>query len=112
MITKTYIGELLYILGPSGAEHESLSVRANLANDFADLRFETHVQHSVSFVHHKIGNPSEIGFLRLQHVNKPARGSNDDFNTTLKITNLGAFGSTSIDGCVPNARIRTVGKQY
>jgi hypothetical protein len=69
VITKTYIGELLYILRPSSAEHESLSVRANLANDFADLGFETHVQHSVSLVHHKIGNSSEVGFLRLQHVN-------------------------------------------
>ena len=110
VITKTYIGELLDIFGPSGTEHESLSVRANLADDFADLGLETHVQHSVGFVHHKIGNSSEVGFLRLQHVNKPARSGNDNFNTTLKITNLGPFGGTSIDGRVPNTRIRTTVK--
>ena len=109
---KTYIGKLLHILGPSGAEHESLSVRANLANDFADLGLETHVQHSVSLVHYKIGDSSEVSFLRLQHVDKPSWGSNDDFNTSLKITNLGPLGSTSVDGRVPNARIRTVEKQY
>lgn len=40
---ETYVGEFLHIFGPRCAEHERLTVWANLTDNLADLRLESHV---------------------------------------------------------------------
>lgn len=97
---STYVGELLDVLGPRGTEHEGLTVRSNLADDLANLRFETHVQHPVSLVHDQVGHTTQVSFASLEHVNQSPRCSDDDFNTTLEITNLRTFWCTTVDGGV------------
>jgi hypothetical protein len=42
--------QLADILGPSSGPHASLTVRANLSDDLADLGLETHVKHPVGLV--------------------------------------------------------------
>lgn len=60
-ITMTEIkSELSHGLGPSGGEHESLSVRSNLANNLSNGRFETHIEHSISFIENEIGDSLQI----------------------------------------------------
>ena len=59
-VSGTYIGELLDILGPSSAEHESLTVGSDLSYNLANLRFETHVEHTVGFIHDEIGDAPKV----------------------------------------------------
>jgi len=45
------LGESLDLLGPGGGEEESLSVGSDLRDNLSDLGLETHVQHSIGFIH-------------------------------------------------------------
>ena len=45
------LGESLNLLGPGSREEESLSVGSDLRDNLSDLGLETHVQHSIGFVH-------------------------------------------------------------
>ena len=96
----TYIGQLLDVLGPGGRKHQGLPVWADLADDLANLRLETHVQHTISLVHDEVGDTPKVGLARLQHVNETTRGGDDDLNTTLKVADLGALGGTAVNGGV------------
>ena len=44
------VGEALNLLWPRGGEHQRLAILADLADDFADLGFESHVEHAVRLV--------------------------------------------------------------
>jgi len=50
VVVEEVFRQSAHLLGPGSAEHQHLAIRTNLLDDFADLRLETHVQHSVSFV--------------------------------------------------------------
>ena len=102
---RTHVGHLLNILGPSCREHKRLSVWTDLTNNLANLRLETHVKHTVSFVKDKVSHTTEVRLLSFQHIDETTRGCNDDFNTALKVTNLGALRGTTVDCCVADARI-------
>jgi len=79
----TYRSQLLHVLGPSSTEHERLTVRANLRNDLADLRLETHVQHAISLVHDKIGDTAQVGLAGFKHVDETTWGCNYNFHPAL-----------------------------
>lgn len=64
---------------------------------FPDLRFKTHVEHTIGFIHHKIGHTTKVGLLGFKHVNETTRGGDDNFHSALKITNLRTLGCTSIN---------------
>ena len=51
---------------------------------FFNLRFEAHVEHSVSFVEDKECNPCEICGLHLDHVDDPSRRCHDQFGTSFQ----------------------------
>jgi hypothetical protein len=65
---QTHGCKLLNVLGPGCAEHEGLTIRTNLAHDLTDLRFETHIQHAIGFIHHKVCDPPKVRLATLQHV--------------------------------------------
>ena len=44
------VGEALDLFRPRGGEHQSLSILADLADNFADLRFKSHVEHAIRLV--------------------------------------------------------------
>ena len=75
----TYTCKFLHILRPSRTEHQSLSIRPDLVNNFANLRLKSHVKHSVGLIHDKVCNSAQIGLATLKHVNQPAR-CRYDFN--------------------------------
>ena len=103
--TATYIGQLLDVLRPGGGEHEGLPVRTDLADNLADLGFETHVQHAIRLVHDEVGDTPEVGLARLEHIDKPTGGSDDDLDTALEVTDLGALGRTAVNGSVADTRV-------
>jgi hypothetical protein len=47
IVAKEVLGQTANLLGPGCGPHETLTVGSDLLNDFADLRFEAHVEHSV-----------------------------------------------------------------
>mmetsp|Transcript_67159 Transcript_67159/g.160833 ORF Transcript_67159/g.160833 Transcript_67159/m.160833 type:complete len:235 (-) Transcript_67159:407-1111(-) len=81
-------GKFLDVLRPCGTPHQCLPVRSGLTGYLADLGFETHVQHSVGFVKHQIGDPPAVRDLLPEEINQAARSGNDDFNTFAQILHL------------------------
>lgn len=94
------------VLGPGGTEHQSLAVRANLADNFTDLRLETHVKHAVSLIHNEVGDTAKVRLARLEHIDKTTWSRYDNLDTALQVTNLGAFGSATVNSSVTDARVR------
>lgn len=88
-----------------------MPVGADLADNLPDLGLETHVQHTIGLVHDKVGDTAQVGFARLKHVNQATGGRDDNLNTTLEITDLGALGGTTVDGGVTNAGVGTVARK-
>ena len=97
-----------------------------MVHNFPNLRLEAHVQHSVSFIQHKISAPSEVCLSCLKEVDEPSRSGDADLNTfnrtvivrtkfwigcdcwifflrkksyctPFQVTDLGSFGCSSID---------------
>lgn len=101
----TYIGKLLDILRPSSRKHQRLTIRADLADDFTDLRLETHVEHAVSFVHDKVCDATQVSLVRLQHVDEASRSRNNNLDTALKVADLGTLRGATIDSGVTDAGI-------
>lgn len=95
--------ELANLLGPGGRPHASLTVRANLSDDLADLGLETHVKHTVSLIEHEVGDATKVSLAHLQHVDQTTRGSDADLNALGEVANLLALGHTTVDASVPDA---------
>lgn len=106
--TTTYRGQFLHILRPSGAEHEGLTVRSDLAYDLTDLGLETHIQHAISFVHDEISDATKVGLASLEHVDETTRSGNNNLHTTLKVPDLRTLGGTTINSGVADPGIRTI----
>jgi hypothetical protein len=82
-----------------------LTIGPNLADNFTDLGFETHIKHSVSLVQNEVGDTAKVGLLRLQHINEATRRSNHNLDTTLEITDLWSLWCTAIDGSIADTRV-------
>ena len=98
------LGESADLLGPGSGPHASLTVRANLADDLADLRLETHVEHTISLVENEVGNAAKVGLSRLEHVDQTTRSGNTHLDTASEISDLLTLGDTTVDTGVANAR--------
>lgn len=53
----------------------------NLFHYLADLRFKSHVQHTVSFIQHQIGATTQISFTTLKEVNEATWGSDANLDS-------------------------------
>lgn len=95
-------GQVADLLGPGSRPHESLTIRANLTNDLANLGLETHVQHAISLIEDKIGHTTEVGLARLKHIDQTAGSGDTDLDSPRKIANLGTLGDTTVDAGIAN----------
>ena len=95
--------QLANLLGPCSGPHAGLSVGANLSDDLADLRLETHVKHAVSLVENKVCNAAKVGLSSLKHVDKTSRSGDAHLDTASKVADLGTLGNTSVDAGVSDA---------
>jgi hypothetical protein len=91
------------LLGPSGGPHEGLAVRANLADDLADLGLETHVEHAISLVENKVSHTTKVGLAGFEHVDQAAGCGNAHLDAALEVADLGPLGDTAIDASVADA---------
>lgn len=92
------------LLGPSGRPHEGLAIRANLADDLANLGLETHIKHAISFVEDQVSHTTKVGLARFEHVNQAARGGDAHLDAALEVTDLRTLGDTAVDAGVADAR--------
>jgi hypothetical protein len=102
VVVQEVRSKLADLLGPCGGPHASLTVRANLANDLANLRLETHVQHAIGLVENQVGNATKVGTTSLQHINETAGGSDTNLDATGQVTDLRTLGDTTVDTGVAN----------
>lgn len=98
------LSESANLLGPGSGPHASLTVRANLADDLADLRLETHVEHTISLIENEVSNAAKVGLAGLEHVNQTTGSGNTHFDTTSEISDLLTLGDTTVDTGVADAR--------
>jgi hypothetical protein len=82
-----------------------LTIGPNLADDFTDLGFKTHIKHTVSLIQNEVGDAAKVRLLRFQHINEATRRCDHNLDTTLEITDLRSLWRTTIDGSVANTRV-------
>ncbi|KAH3674563.1 hypothetical protein WICPIJ_009521 [Wickerhamomyces pijperi] len=80
-----------------------LTVWSNLVQDLSDLRFETHIQHSVSFIQDQVSNSSQVGLTSFQHINQSTWSSDTNFRTSSQVSGLLVLWNTTVDTGVSNS---------
>merc|ERR1719376_890528 len=85
-------GEHLNVFGEGGAEHQHLafafSGHVTLFNDVSDLGFETHVQHSVSFVKYDVPDKLETDLAPLEEISQSSWCGDKQVATSVQISHL------------------------
>merc|ERR1719376_537465 len=96
-------GEHLNVFGEGGAKHQHLafafSGHVTLFNDVSDLGFETHIQHSVSFVQDYVPDKLEADFAPLEEISQSSWCGDEQVATPVQIPHL----SSDVRASVHNA---------
>ena len=79
-IAQHRFGELGDVLGHGGREEQRLPLDRQLADDFADVVDEAHVEHAVGFVEHQELDLAELEAVALHEVEQAAGGGDHDFD--------------------------------
>jgi hypothetical protein len=112
VVLQEITGKHLDVAGEGGRKHESLTVgngrHVLTLDDTADLGLETHVQHSVGLVEHKVLNVAQGNATSLYEIDQSSRSGNQKIAATLNLAELGANIGTTVDDARANPR--TVGK--
>ena len=66
---------------------EILITYSHLFKDGSDLWFKSHVQHTISFIHHQVCCTFQVSFTRFQEIYQTPWCGNADL-TTCKITEM------------------------
>jgi hypothetical protein len=94
-------GEHLDIPREGGREHESLTFlnawHVLTLNNAADLRLETHVQHTISLIENQVLDVAKGDAATLDQIDKTTRGSNEKITATLDLTKLRSNVGTTIN---------------
>ena len=67
---------------------QNRNTHSDLADNLPDLRFESHVQHTVSFIEYKISAPFQIRLSHVEDIQKTARRGDDDLTSILQSSDL------------------------
>jgi hypothetical protein len=102
VVAEEIRSELTDILRPGSGPHASLTIRANLADDLANLGLETHVKHTISLVKNEVSDTTKVGAASLEHINQATGSGNANLNTAREVTNLRTLGDTTVDTGVAN----------
>ncbi|CAH0053234.1 unnamed protein product [Clonostachys solani] len=98
--------EHLDIAGEGGREHQSLAVGNGghilTLDNAADLRLETHVQHTISLVKNQVLDVAKGDATTLYEIDQSSGGSNKQIAATLNLTELRANISTTVDDARSN----------
>jgi hypothetical protein len=106
IVLQEISGEHLDVAGEGGREHESLTVldawHIFTLNNAANLRFETHVQHTISLIEYQILDVAEGDTTTLDQIDKTTRCSNEKIAATLDLTKLRSDVGTTINNTWSN----------
>ncbi|KAF3062751.1 hypothetical protein CFAM422_010726 [Trichoderma lentiforme] len=99
VVLEEISGEHLDVAREGGREHESLSFsdvgHVLTLNNTADLGLETHVQHAIGLIEHKILNVAQGDAASLYEIHKSSGGGNKKVASALNLAKLRAnIGST------------------
>jgi hypothetical protein len=101
-------GKHLNIARESGREHQSLALidvrHVFTLYDAANLRLETHVQHTIGLVENQVLNVNQRDAATLDQVNQTTGGSDQEIAATLDLTELRANIGTTVDNTGANPR--------
>ena len=103
-VVEVVTSQLADFLGPSGGPHACLSVGADLADDFANLRFKPHVKHTIGLIKDQVRNTTQVSLSGFEHINETTRSSDAYFHTSSEVANLATFWDATVDTSVSNAR--------
>jgi hypothetical protein len=108
VILQEVPGKHLNIARESGREHQSLAVidarHVFALYDAANLRLETHVQHTISLIENQVLDVNQRDAATLDQVNQTTRGSDKEIAATLDLTELRANIGTTVDDTGANPR--------
>jgi hypothetical protein len=73
-------------------------------HDAANLRFETHVQHTISLIENQVLDVAQRDAATLDQINQTTGGSDEKIAATLDLTELGANIGTTVNHAGANPR--------
>ncbi|GIX64294.1 serine beta-lactamase mitochondrial, putative [Babesia caballi] len=88
LLAAEVVGERLHLLGPRGRPHQRLPVRPDLADDLANLRLETHVEHAIGLVQDQVGDAPQVGDVGLEEVDEAAGAGEQNLDATPQFIHL------------------------
>jgi hypothetical protein len=101
VVVKERGSQSLNFFGECGAEHEGLSLarwrHVLRFDDAANLRFETHVQHSISFVENQVADLGQRNAGSLNDIDQTAGRGDQNVARTLQLAELKADCCTSVN---------------
>mmetsp|Transcript_1706 Transcript_1706/g.3843 ORF Transcript_1706/g.3843 Transcript_1706/m.3843 type:complete len:265 (-) Transcript_1706:31-825(-) len=106
-VAEVITGEILDFLWPSSTPHKNLTIRANLRDNLAQLRLETHVKHTIGFIKNQVRDALEIRVPLLQMINQTSRCGNHNLNSLPERPHLLTFRNSSVDDSVLDLRGRS-----
>lgn len=104
VVSEKIFGKFANFPRPRGGPHQNLTIGSDLADDLADLGFETHVQHSVGLVEHQISATLEGSSASLQEIDQSSGRGNENLDASAKIHGLLVLGSAAEYARVPDVR--------
>ena len=105
VVVQKVAGKALNFAGPSCAPHQRLFVRADLRQNFPNLRLKSHVQHPIGFVKYEVSHSPEIRVPLLQHIDETTRRRDADLNSRSKVPNLRTFWHSAVHASVFDSRV-------
>lgn len=101
VVLEEITGEHLNVSGEGGTEHESLPLSDSRhvfsLHDTTNLRFKSHVQHSISFVQNEVTNVSERNPSSLDKIDKTSRSGREEITTLVHSSKLRSDISSSVN---------------
>ena len=97
---QVFLCDIKNRLWKSSTKHYCLSVSSTIVVNSLNLRPKSHIKHSVCLIKHKIGYTSKISYLTSilsQNINHSSWGTNNNFNSSFKFSNLVSYIMTSND---------------
>lgn len=106
VVVEILLGEVLDLLRPSRAEHEHLTVVADLRHDLLDLWLESHVKHSIGLIEHQVSAALQVGHISLQKVNQSSRRCDDNVDSFGQVAHLICLRGTAEDASVVDVALQ------
>ena len=76
-VVKERLGQLAYLLGHGGGEHDGLSLFGQMLGYLEDIVGKTHVEHAVGLIKYEERYTREVYVAQRKMADKSSRSSND-----------------------------------